>query len=407
MTTPARCLSVALALLLGCGAARLGSAPGASFARFDEGLPRSGQWRDGFAIADADGDGHADLVHGPARKGRRQPVVFLGDGHGRWRAWDAARFPPLAYEYGDAAVGDVTGDGVADVALAMHLRGAAVLAGSRDGTFRDLGRSSDALRGGSRALALVDWNRDGRLDLAVAGEGAGPAPGMVQAAGLRLFLGRDGAWVPLAASPDARGPASTAVAVGDVDGDGRPDAVTGSSELGRQDLLYAGTSRGGVDRLPIAALPPRSLVQDVALADLDGDGRDELVAALLTREEAGWRARVDVVTSPRDPNATARTLVARESREGFAAIATGDLDADGARDVVVVEPEGGLLPLFGDGRGGFARGTAVDAPFPGCAGRRAVLADLDGMPGDEIVVSYADEDAGCASGGGIAAWKCN
>jgi hypothetical protein len=72
---------------------------------FGEGLPTHGQWRDGFALADLDGDGHLDLVHGPARGSSAPPVIFLGDGAGRWRPWLAASFPPGTYAYGDAAAG--------------------------------------------------------------------------------------------------------------------------------------------------------------------------------------------------------------------------------------------------------------------------------------------------------------
>ncbi|RPH53989.1 VCBS repeat-containing protein, partial [bacterium] len=44
------------------------SADRLSFTPFSEGLPTRGQWRQGFAIADIDRDGHPDIVHGPARK---------------------------------------------------------------------------------------------------------------------------------------------------------------------------------------------------------------------------------------------------------------------------------------------------------------------------------------------------
>src|SRR5262249_16205614 len=39
------------------------------FVDFGKGLPASGQWREGFALADMNGDGHLDVVHAPPRKG--------------------------------------------------------------------------------------------------------------------------------------------------------------------------------------------------------------------------------------------------------------------------------------------------------------------------------------------------
>ena len=60
------------------------------FVPFGEGLPQSGQWRDGFAVADMNGDGHLDIVHGPPRKSFGTPVIFLGNGKGSWRRWQEA-----------------------------------------------------------------------------------------------------------------------------------------------------------------------------------------------------------------------------------------------------------------------------------------------------------------------------
>ena len=68
------------------------------FAPFGEGLPTSGQWREGFRIADMNEDGHPDIVHGPRRKEAGPPVIFLGDGKGSWTRWAEARFPSLPYD---------------------------------------------------------------------------------------------------------------------------------------------------------------------------------------------------------------------------------------------------------------------------------------------------------------------
>jgi hypothetical protein len=154
---------------------------------FGEGLPTHGQWRDGFALADLDGDGHLDLVHGPARGSSAPPVIFLGDGAGRWRPWLAASFPPGTYAYGDAAAGDLDGDGHADVVLAMHVRGLAAFLGDGRGGFRradhglDLPDDEGHASFSSRRVRLVDWDRDGHLDILALGEGprlaAAPARG--------------------------------------------------------------------------------------------------------------------------------------------------------------------------------------------------------------------------------------
>jgi hypothetical protein len=200
------------------------------------------------------------------------------------------------------------------------------------------------------------------------------------------------------------GPAQRRGRRGRRDGDGWPDAVTGSTQIGRRDVLYLG-ARGGVRRLAVAAAPPRGLIGDVALADVDADGRDDVVWAVLARDGAGWSGRVEIVAGAPRAGAAARAIVVEPGRTGFTALATGDLDRDGARDVVAISGQGAVLAFRGDGRGAFVRAAELPSPFHGCTGRHVALADVSGDGVDDIVASYADEAAACAGGGGIAVWR--
>jgi hypothetical protein len=155
-------------------AADLAASDALQFEPIGAGLPRAGQWREGFDLADLDGDGNLDLVHGPARKGRRVPHVFRGDGRGAFAEWSEARFPSLAYDYGDARAADFDGDGRLDLALAVHLSGLQLLLGDGRGGFRAAGAGLDWSGAGagfsSRAIRAADLDGDGRVDLAPLGE---------------------------------------------------------------------------------------------------------------------------------------------------------------------------------------------------------------------------------------------
>lgn len=400
------------------------------FVDFGAGLPRSGQWREGFAIADVNGDGKLDLVHGPARKSLGAPAIFLGDGAGHWKRWQGLSWPGLDYDYGDAAVGDLDGDGHADLALAVHLRGLMVLLGDGQGHFRDGGKgldfslpSSGALGFSSRRLALVDWNGDGRLDILALGEGPrlmGGAPrGSKQkvdgANGVVIYLNQGGgAWKRVDQGTDPRQNFGPALALADLDGDGRTDFATGTSVLGRRDLVNLAQKDGSWTAESVSALRPSGFVNALAAHDLDGSGRAALAVGYLSFEGEEWRTGVDVLRRGADGAWVRTPLAVEKTNLGVHALSFGDLDGDGRADLVGVTDAGATWVFRGTAGGGFERVEGAIPTHPEkCRAAHVELVDLDQDGRAEVVESFADEvDPGiggdrreCPSQGGLFAWK--
>ncbi len=393
---------------------RLGGGAAWELEEIAAGLPRSGQWRSAFDLADLDSDGRLDLVHGPPRKGGGGPRVFLGGAEG-WRPWAELGVPALAYDYGAAAVADFDRDGRQDLALAVHLRGLLVLAGEGPGRF--VARSEGLAFGpgafSSRALAAADWDGDGAPELLALSDGPRPfAKGGADrsaAVGLRIFKLRGARWEEL----DGKNPANLAfgdaLATGDVDGDGVLDAATSSNVAGLRGIVHRGT-RSGREIREVAELPERALVPAVALGDLDRDGRADLVASTLRAEGDQWKTSLEALLS-RGDRFERRTLLEKVGRQSVSALAVGDLDGDGAADLGALDVEGSLRLFRNDGRGQLHAVLALPAPAwrSGCGGTHLRLTDLDADGRAEIVAAFAGEAEGsparCSSGGGLTAWR--
>jgi len=410
-------VTVVFASVMGQPAANAeGAPPSLRFVRFDAGLPTSGQWREGFRIADMNGDGHPDIVHGPARKQAGPPVIFLSDGKGSWTLWKEARFPSLAYDYGDVEVADFNRDGHLDIALAIHLHGLFVLTGDGHGNFQDASaglRSADGASDfSSRAIRAVDWNGDGLPDLVAVSEGlgAGASRPLADRDGVVVFLNqRDKGWRKSDRAL-SKGIFSDSITLGDFDGDGHIDIATGSNVMDRRDLVTLWRANGVAAPLALDFSGLHQYVQAVVAGDFDNDGKDDLAVAYLSLENETWYSALDLFYSRAGGKWERHGLLKEPTRDGPLTLASGHLLNKDERDLVALTARGETLVFLSDGHGLVK--NAVPLPSYGCRGSHVALADLDGDGRDEIVASFADEPAGfgagatgCTSGGGIAAWK--
>ena len=193
-------------VLLGNGSGGFTPAPGSPFA--------VGASPQSVAVADFNRDGNADLA--VLNNGGNTVTVLLGNGSA---GFTAAGGSPFAAGTLPAAVtvGDFNGDGKPDLAIADGIGGSGtvtVLLGNGSGGFSAAGGSPFPVGFNPSAIAVGDFNGDGKTDLAVANQGN---------LDVSILLGNgSGGFTVTAASP-AVGTQPVSIAVGDFNGDGKTD----------------------------------------------------------------------------------------------------------------------------------------------------------------------------------------
>jgi uncharacterized protein (TIGR03437 family) len=366
----------------------------------------------GIVLTDLDGDGRIDIVAGvygnpliftgsnnPASNSSVAPMVsvFFGRGSGMFWGAPTSIVPGLAAsEIGlSVATADFTGDGIPDLAYSDLTGQITILQGLGNGFFDPVFQYQLAggLSGLPAAIAIADFNGDGKPDLAVAVQNPGNAPNLVL-----VFLGKgDGtleAPVPITLGS---GLSVSSLAVGDFNGDGKPDlaVVVNTENNGAADgvLVYLGNGEGSFKPSTSYAVGPYAVA--AAAGDFNGDGKLDLA---ITSEGtySQQNGSISLLLGKGDGtfSATAPIPLSGGPSLGPYSIVAADFNGDGKLDLAVTlsnytTAPGGLAVLLGRGDGSFQSPVIYPVTSAGF-----VAGDLngDGIP-DLIVDPPTSEDA--------------
>jgi len=221
--------------------------------------------------------------------------VILGNGDGTFQPVEIYRSGNYAAT--SIALGDVNLDGKPDLLVSNYCgkpcRGASVLLGNGDGTFQQA-QTYDSGGDSAFSIAVEDVNGDRKLDLIVANLFVSDNKRDHGVVG--VLLGNGDGTFQAAERHNSGGYQPYSMAVGDVNGDGRPDVVAGNYCFNQRDCSTGGVGilLGNGDGTFNAARRYRSggdAVQSIAVEDLNGDAKQDLlvghqtggISVLLTR----------------------------------------------------------------------------------------------------------------------------
>lgn len=288
---------------------------------------------DAVAIGDVSGDGLNDIVasthqneagSGASTAGDFKVSVFVQLPDGTLAAPLQASFPGFLMHSPNKSLAlvDLNEDGLRDIVLAYG-EGLYVYEGAATGQL--IGRPVPNLSGGCHTLATLDVNGDGHADIAA-----------FDGFRVRMLLG-DGQGAlthsyTFSTSPVGLHNLNSHMAPGDLNGDGRTDLAFYDGT--NQGAIYVQTAGGAFERWPYSFSPyPAVYFTAMAVADFDADGDQDFMLATRQTERTRPLARHDLYRQ------SGGQLLPRLNwglYEVASAMIGADIDGDGRQDLIAV-----------------------------------------------------------------------
>jgi hypothetical protein len=298
------------------------------------------------AIGDLNGDGRPDLVTANWEANTVSMLLNKGDG-----SFQAKR------DYGtgccphSVAIGDLNRDGELDLAIAnlgLHADTVDVLLNRGDGSFK----AKVGYPTGHRpySVAIGDLNGDGKPELATANLVAHTVSVLVNRGDGSFRAKRD----------YATGREPVSIAIGDLNSDGKPDLATANANRGGAGTVSVLANRGNGSFQAKRDYATGRGPQSVAIGDLNGDGKPDLATANYYASTVSVLVNMPGLCTVQDVNGqilpTAKRRLARANcrvgtiRRAYSSVKTGRVISQTPKPGTVLPKRGKVNLVVSRGR---------------------------------------------------------
>jgi len=323
-----------------------------------------------LATGDMDGDGKPDLIITHSSQSIR---IYRNNSIGNIVSFSRRVDLLLEAPSTSSGVGvdDLDGDGKLDiVASSLNASKAYLFRNTSSGGEMSFASSVDFGIGGSaRAIAIGDLDGDGKPDLAISNSSAGTVTVLRNTSTMGVLSFDEPNTISVGGSQIQ----PFTLAIGDIDGDGKLDVVTGNASAGTVSVLRNISSSGNISFATKLDIDTPGFLTGTTLGDIDGDGKLDVLVVdqslklfilrnLSTSGAVNFAAKAEFTTG---------LFPIR--------IALGDIDGDGKPDVAVSNNGTNTVSIFKNNStsGNISLATKIDLTI-GALAHASVITDLTG-----------------------------
>jgi len=235
--------------------------------------------------------------------------------------------------------------------------------------------------GSTQGVAIADVNGDGRPDVVAANSASNNVGVLLNAAAT------PGTFPAAATSYPSGGNFPVALALGDVNGDGRPDIVVANQTSDNVAVLLNSASTPGTFLAATTFTTGGAGSRMVALGDLNNDGRLDIVVSNINGDNLG--VLLNSATTP----GTFTTTAYASGNGGAQGVDVGDVNGDGRLDIVVANNSSNTTAVLLNSAatpGTFSAPTLYSTG--GLAPRGVAVGDVSGDGRPDIVITNSSSN---------------